>query len=194
MVKDFSLKMSNYICSHLQWTDQKVADKVYYGLLSLIYNILFTGVLFIAAAYFHVIGPLFIFLISFGVLRFLSFGLHMSSPISCLFLSIFIIIISLMISVSFSIPKLIQFFMIIFSLITFSLYAPAYMKNKVKRNAQKKKQLHFYSVSAVSIFCFTGILWNDPIFSNVLYFSCFVQAVMLLPVSFKLIGKEVDYN
>lgn len=190
-MQNLSVIISNWLCKQLNWNDKKIIDRVQYGIICMSYNGIKTVILAVLAYLLGVLPHLIIFLVAYSILRFFSFGIHMDSPMSCLVFSTTTILACIGISIYIAIPNIINYALIVFSLIFQWRYSPSFMKNNVKRNYKKKKQLRNLSVISVCLICVIGLVLNNSEYSQLLYFACFLQTLMILPITFKLFRKEV---
>lgn len=181
-----------WLCHKLNWSDKLIIDKINYGLLSLSYNILKFILLSMIAIILNLYFQFIIFLIVYGTLRIFSFGIHMSTPKKCFIFSAIIIYGSIFIANFVQIPIIISYFIFIFSMISYTLYSPSFMKNKVKRNYIKKKQLKNYTLLAAILYFLISLYISNKVLQQLILFALFIQSVLILPITFQILGKKVN--
>lgn len=178
------------ISKNYDYNEIKLAE-IRYGLETIYLTITKTIVVIIISLLMETIKELLWFMLFYGILRIVGFGLHAKKAWHCwvFSLTLFSLIPYLIkvLTINFKIQLII--FSICISL--FAIYAPA---DTEKRPLIHKKKRLIYKVLTVVISILYTILayFSKSIISNSLVFACIMQVLMILPISYKLLGLKYD--
>lgn len=184
-------KIMNYITNNKKYTDAEV-EQIRYGISNLYLQITKIIVITTLAIILKLFIPYLIFIISFNIIRSVSFGLHAKKSYQCWFWSILIFILIPYLIIRLSIPFYIKLIISILCIIYISIYSPA---DTIKRPIVSKKRriIYKYCSTIISIiYSFIIIYLNNKLIVNSLLFSLILQSVIISPVTYKLFG--LTYN
>lgn len=181
-------KIMNYISSHVKTKED--FDKAYYGVQIIIINISKLIILFTVAMLFNTIKNSFLILIFFSLIRMYAFGIHLDSSLHC---NIFNLIVfvggGFLVSHVVLTNKLILVISLI-SLIIMLIYAPADTQKRPIIKKKLRKLLKIKSFLMVLILSCVSLYLNNHILKNIIIYSIIVQCICILPIVYKLLGKE----
>lgn len=174
------------ISKYYNYDDKKLLE-IRYGIETIYLTITKTIVVIIISLLMGTIKELLYFMILYGLLRIVGFGLHAKKAWHCwvFSLTLFSLIPYLIkiLAIDFTIKAL--FFSI--CIILLAIYAPA---DTEKRPLIHKKKRIIYKVLTLIISITYLILsyYASNLLSNALMFACIMQTLMVIPVSYKLLG------
>lgn len=167
-------------------------EEIMYGIEGIYLTLIKIIVILTISFLLHIFKETIILLLLFNIIRFVSFGAHTKGSTSCLLLSltsfIGLAILSKYIYLDFYIKILIEIILIII----ISLFSPA---DTIKRPIISKKRRNIYKISSIIItitYFVLSFVIKDNTINNLLILSIFLESIMILPVTYKLLG--VSYN
>lgn len=167
-------------------------EEIMYGIEGIYLTLIKIIIILAISLLLHIFKETIFLLILFNIIRFVSFGAHTKDSTSCLILSLASFIglayLSKYVYLNFYIETILK----IVLLTIIILYAPA---DTSKRPIISKKRRIIYKISSITItiiyFILTLIIKDNTI-DNLLIFSILLESIMILPVTYKLLG--VSYN
>ncbi len=171
--------------------DKVKLSEIRYGLETLYLTITKTIVVIIISLIIGTIKELLWFMLFYGILRIVGFGLHAKKAWHCWLFSLILFSLIPYLIKTLIIDFKIQLIIFIVCIILFSIYAPA---DTEKRPLIHKKKRIIYKILTVIISLAYTILayFSKSIISNSLVFACIMQVLMILPISYKLLGLKYD--
>lgn len=167
-------------------------EEIMYGIEGIYLTLIKVIIILAISLLLHIFKETIFLLILFNIIRFVSFGAHTKDSTSCLILSlasfIGLAILSKYIYLNFYIKILIEIILIII----ISLFSPA---DTIKRPIISKKRRIIYKISSIIItitYFILSFVIKDNTINNLLILSIFLESIMILPVTYKLLG--VSYN
>ncbi|MBR5662132.1 MAG: accessory gene regulator B family protein [Bacilli bacterium] len=180
MKKFFIDKCYTYINKHKKLNKiEKI--KIKYG-LEVMYHFLSKTIVILLLSYLlNIFKQTILLFIFFAPIRTFAYGLHAKSNIECWLFSIFIyVFIGLYIKyANMNIP--IQYSLIIISIISLLLYAPADNQNLPLVNKQKRIKLKIKSIMVSIIYLIIFIYTKNNLIRNVICFSLVLQSILINP-------------
>lgn len=180
----------NNINKYYKYDEIKIKE-IKYGIESIYLTITKTIIVFIISIFINTTRELLLFTLFYGLLRLTAFGLHAKKSWHCWVLSLTLFsIIPYLIKVLI-INKFITLIIFIICTILFSIYAPA---DTEKRPLIHKKKRIIYKILTITISIIYFIITNYStyIIVNSLIFAVIMQTLMILPISYKLLGLKYD--
>ena len=164
--------------------------KIKYGLEGIYLTITKIIIILLIGFIFKFLDTLIITLIFFNILRFFAFGMHAKESWQCLLMSIILFNGLPYLLLNISINNYIFYFISLFSIISFLLFAPSDtekrpLTNKKKRIIRKISSIIVSFIYILLYFYFTNI--RVPILCSLL-----IESIMINPISYKLFG--LSYN
>jgi len=183
-------KISNYMTDLIYETlpnvDPGRREVIEYGVYMTISEIVKISLLLIIASLLHIIPYVLGVIIIYGVQRTFLGGLHAKTHLTCVITHSAIVFGVLALSFVTQIDKLWLLLIIVpFSYITAYKYAPADMPQKPVKSKKQRKQLRtggFILLAGL----FTAAYFLDGLWSNIILFTCFIQALLMTPVMYKI--------
>ncbi len=180
----------NNISKNYNYDDIKLKE-IKYGIETIYLTITKAIIITIIAFVIGTIKELIYFTLFYGILRMTGFGLHAKKAWHCwvLSLSLFTLIPYLIKVLTVNIYVII----IIFSIccILLLIYAPA--DTEKRPLIHKKKRIVFKIITfIISIIYFIFTFYTKNIITNSLVFAIIMQSLMVLPLSYKLLGLKYD--
>lgn len=172
--------------------DEIKLEEIMYGLESLYLTIEKIILIIIISLILKIFKEVIIFMLIYNIIRFTGFGAHAKDSITCLIVSTITFILLPLMAIYLIIPNYIKIIIGIICLILFLIYAPA---DTEKRPIVSKKRRIFYKVSTTLIgvlYIVLSIYMKNNYMNNVFIFSLILQSIMILPITYKLLG--VSYN
>jgi accessory gene regulator B len=184
-LSEFSQHLSDVITGELDYSEEK-KEIVAYGIESVLLTILGFSAILILAFFLNVLVPAAIAAVFGGLLRKVSGGAHMNTPIKCLTFgaisySILGIIAKQMISY-----HLYNFYFVLtilfFSLAIVAFYAPVDCKAKPINSLILRKNLKIISIGLVLLAIFTVLFSNNQLLNTSAMLGTGFHSLTLLPV------------
>lgn len=179
------------IKNNKDYTEQKL-NEIRYGLEALYLTSTKIAVIYIIAVILNSYKELTLIFLLYGTLRLTGFGIHAKSSKECWISSLLIFVpIPYLLKFIF-IPKYINIILSIIGTILLLIYSPA---DTEKRPLIHKKKRIIYKILTTTIsiiYTILNIITKDNILSNIITFSILLEAIIVLPISYKLFG--LKYN
>ena len=172
--------------------DEIKLEEIMYGLESV--YLTFEKIIFILliSILLGIFKEVILFILIYNIIRFTSFGAHAKNSIVCLIISSITFLGFPILSMNIIMSNYIKIILGIICIIIFLIYAPA---DTEKRPIISKKRRLIYKVSTTligALYIILSIYIKDNYLDNVFIFSLILQSIMLLPITYKLLG--VSYN
>ena len=172
--------------------DEIKLEEIMYGLESV--YLTFEKIIFILliSILLGIFKEIILFMLIYNIIRFTSFGAHAKNSIVCLIISSITFLGFPILSMNIIMSNYIKIILGIICIIIFLIYAPA---DTEKRPIISKKRRLIYKVSTTligALYIILSIYIKDNYLDNVFIFSLILQSIMLLPITYKLLG--VSYN
>ncbi len=183
-------KIMNNVSKYYNYDDVKLKE-IKYGIESIYLTITKTIVVIIISLLLNTTKELMWFMLFYGLLRITAFGLHAKKAWHCWVLSLTLFsLIPYLIKVLI-INKYISLSLFIISTILFIIYAPA--DTEKRPLIHKRKRIIYKIISIIiSIIYMTISRFTGSIISNSLLFAELMQVIMILPISYNLLGLKYD--
>lgn len=187
MIKNFIISHSLQLVTDIypNYDDIK-KDEIRYGLEAIYLSITKVVVILFISFLLNLLKEAIILLIFFNGLRSFAFGIHASKSWIC-FISSSILFIGIpYFCLNYNIPEIIQYIIIIISLINFILYAPA--DTKKRPLVRKNKRIGFKILTLfISLLYILLFFYTDNIFiKNVIVCSMLLEAVLIHPLTYRI--------
>ena len=128
----------------------------------------------------------------YGTLRLTGFGIHAKSSKECWISSLLIFVpIPYLLKFIF-IPKYINIILSIIGTILLLIYSPADTEKRPLIHKKKRIIYKILTTTISTIYTILNIITKDNILSNIITFSILLEAIIVLPISYKLFG--LKYN
>lgn len=172
--------------------DEIKLEEIMYGLESV--YLTFEKIIFILliSILLGIFKEVILFMLIYNIIRFTSFGAHAKNSIVCLIISSITFLGFPLLSMNIIMSNYIKIILGIICIIIFLIYAPA---DTEKRPIISKKRRLTYKVCTTligALYIILSIYIKDNYLDNVFIFSLILQSIMLLPITYKLLG--VSYN
>ncbi len=187
-------KISKYIADQIYDTlpnvDPERREIVEYGVYMTLSEIVKIGFLLIVAAVLHIIPYALGAIVIYGVQRMFLGGLHAKTHLGCVITHSCVVFGIVALSFISRIDKIYLLLLIVpFSYITAYKYAPADMPQKPVNSKRQRKQLRIGGFILLAIL-FTASYFLDNPWSNIILFACFIQAVFMTPLLYRITGSK----
>lgn len=183
-------KIMNVISKNYNYDNTKL-NEIKYGLETIYLTITKTIVIIIISLLIGTLKELLLFMILYSIIKSCGFGLHAKKSWHCwvFSLSLFSLIPYLIKILTIEYKYMLLAFVI--CTILFLIYAPA---DTEKRPLINKKKRTIYKILTLIISVIYTIVakYTNNIISNSLMFACLMQALIILPISYKVLG--LKYN
>ena len=182
--------LMNNISNNYKYDDTKLLE-IRYGIETIYLTITKTIIVTIISLIIGTFKELLLFILFYGLLRLVGFGLHAKKAWHCWVFSLLLFSLIPYLIKILIIPRIIYLIVFIICTILFIIYAPA---DTEKRPLIHKKKRIIYKVLTVTISIVYMILsyFTSRVLSNSLMFACVMQVLMILPISYKLLGLKYD--
>lgn len=187
-------KISNYVTNMIYETlpnvDPERREIIEYGVHMTLSEIVKIGLLIILAAILRIVPYVLGVIIVYGVQRTFLGGLHAKTHLGCIITHSCIVFGVIVLSLFSQIDRWYLLLVIApFSYITAYKYAPADMPQKPVNSKKQRKQLRIGGFILLTIL-FTAACFLDKPWSNIILFTCFIQAVLMTPLLYKITGSK----
>ena len=175
--------------------DETKLKEIRYGLESLYLSIFKIIVITIISIFIHTTKELCIFFLFFGILRLTAFGLHTKNSIQCWISSILVFSLIPYLIKNTTIDKNILIISSLLLLIFIIIYAPA--DTEKRPLIRKKKRIMYKILSIIISSSYIAYIYfsNNSYINNILFYSIFLQTILILPITYKLYGlKYANYK
>ena len=182
--------LMNNISNNYKYDDTKLLE-IRYGIETIYLTITKTIIVTIISLILGTFKELLLFILFYGLLRLVGFGLHAKKAWHCWVFSLLLFSLIPYLIKILIIPRIVYLIVFIICTILFIIYAPA---DTEKRPLIHKKKRIIYKVLTVIISIVYMILsyFTSRVLSNSLMFACIMQVLMILPISYKLLGLKYD--
>lgn len=187
MIKKFIISRSLQLVSDIYPSyDSTRMDEIRYGLESIYLSITKIIVILLVTLLLGIFKEAVILLLFFNGLRTTAFGIHASKSWMCWLSSSILFIGIPYLCIYLQIPNIIQYLMIIFSIICFLLYAPSDTKKRplVRKNRRIKFKILTLAVASVYLFIFFNT--NSVFVKNAIVWSMVLESVLIHPFTYKV--------
>lgn len=179
------------IKNNKDYTDQKL-NEIKYGLEALYLTTTKISVIYIIAIILNSYKELTLIFLLYGTLRLTGFGIHAKSSKECWISSLLIFVpIPYLLKIIF-IPKYINIILSIIGTILLLIYSPADTEKRPLIHKKKRIIYKILTTTISTIYAILNIITKDNILSNIITFSILLEAIIVLPISYKLFG--LKYN
>lgn len=179
------------IKNNKDYTDQKL-NEIKYGLEALYLTTTKISVIYIIAIILNSYKELTLIFLLYGTLRLTGFGIHAKSSKECWISSLLIFVpIPYLLKIVF-IPKYINIILSIIGTILLLIYSPADTEKRPLIHKKKRIIYKILTTTISTIYTILNIITKDNILSNIITFSILLEAIIVLPISYKLFG--LKYN
>lgn len=173
------------------YTEEKM-EILEYGLTGLYILITKTIIIFTIAYFLGILKELMIFMVIYSLIRSVSFGIHATSSIKCLIISSVLFMTAAYCSKTCVIDIGIKTILSLISLVYISIHSPADTEKKPIINS--KRRLFYKALSTIIALMMSvgSIIVGNNLISNCLFFSLIIQCIMISPLTYKLTNQK--YN
>ena len=179
------------IKNNKDYTEQKL-NEIRYGLEALYWTSTKIAVIYIIAVILNSYKELTLIFLLYGTLRLTGFGIHAKSSKECWISSLLIFVpIPYLLKFIF-IPKYINIILSIIGTILLLIYSPADTEKRPLIHKKKRIIYKILTTTISTIYTILNIITKDNILSNIITFSILLEAIIVLPISYKLFG--LKYN
>ena len=179
------------IKNNKDYTEQKLPE-IRYGLEALYLTSTKIAVIYIIAVILNSYKELTLIFLLYGTLRLTGFGIHAKSSKECWISSLLIFVpIPYLLKFIF-IPKYINIILSIIGTILLLIYSPADTEKRPLIHKKKRIIYKILTTTISTIYTILNIITKDNILSNIITFSILLEAIIVLPISYKLFG--LKYN
>lgn len=179
------------IKNNKNYTEQKL-NEIRYGLEALYLTSTKIAVIYIIAVILNSYKELTLIFLLYGTLRLTGFGIHAKSSKECWISSLLIFVpIPYLLKFIF-IPKYINIILSIIGTILLLIYSPADTEKRPLIHKKKRIIYKILTTTISTIYTILNIITKDNILSNIITFSILLEAIIVLPISYKLFG--LKYN
>lgn len=190
MEQFFSQKLLNYIKLSIDDKTEEELEIIKYGIEIILFNINKT-VIVLAIAYFLGIFKYSVFtLIIFAILRSFASGIHAKNFLTCLIITLFLILGGTYISLIFQLTITMKILVFIPMLYIYYRYSPADTENKPYLNPLVRKQLKLKSLFTICIYFILSIFIENIFFSNIFIHVIWIEALLINPITYKIFKRR----
>ena len=185
MKEKFINSSLKYIESKKKLTDLD-RKKLKYGLEGF-YNLITKFiVLIVIAIIFNLLTELVLLTIIYGFLRLYGFGLHAKKTWQCWITTIPVYIGGCLFIKYITLPNYVSYFIWIFGLISFILFAPADTKSRPLIHKEKRIRAKILSIIIVLVLFIINIFIKSNLFLNASLYAILMQSIIMNPLIYKL--------
>lgn len=160
-----TIKIMKMFERHLEFTDIE-KDKVYYGVMSLLINIIKTTFIFLVAILLGVIKEILVMTILVGMLRLTAAGLHAKSNFMCTLTTLASYIGGAFLSLFFPVKFEIAFIVSVGLTFIICRYAPADTENRPIVGKEKRRKLKIQTLITAVSYLIINLLVRNIVFMN----------------------------
>ncbi len=179
------------IKNNKDYTEQKLKE-IKYGLEALYLTTTKIAVIYIIAIILNSYKELTLIFLLYGTLRLTGFGIHAKSSKECWISSLLIFVPIPYILKFIFIPKYINIILSIIGTILLLIYSPADTEKRPLIHKKKRIIYKIITTTIGTIYTILNIVINNNVLSNIITFSILLEAIIVLPISYKLFG--LKYN
>ena len=172
--------------------DDKKLLEIRYGLETLYLSIFKLIIIIIISFFIHTTYYLCLLFAIYGLLRITGFGLHTKNSLQCWIFSITIFSLFPFLIKHLAINTTFLYIASLVLLILIIIYAPADTEKRPLIN--KKKRLVYKIITSIITIIYVLIMFitKNLILRKLLFFSIFLEVILILPISYRLLG--LKYN
>lgn len=183
-------KISNYMTDLIYETLPNVEPErreiIEYGVYMTVSEIVKIGLIILIAALLKIVPYVFGVIAIYGIQRTFMGGIHAKTHWGCVITHSIIVFGVVALSFVSEIDKLFILPLIAgFAYITAYKYAPADLPQKPIKSKIQRKQLRVGGFILLTIL-FTVSAFIPQVWSNIILFSCFIQAILMTPIAYKI--------
>lgn len=182
-------KISNYVTDLIYETMPDIKPErreiIEYGIYMTVSEFVKIGLIIIIAAILHIVPYVFGVIAVFGILRVFLGGIHAKTHWGCILTHSIIVFGVVALSFISKVDRLyILPFTALFSYIAAYRYAPADLPQKPVKS---KKQRRYLRIGGAILLTglFAASLYTSQVWSNIILFSCFIQAFFMTPLAYR---------
>jgi len=193
MIKNLFLHHSLKIINEYypQYNNAEI-KQISYGLEGIYLTFSKLIIIFALAFLLNIFNEVLLLVLLFNIIRLPAFGVHASKSLSCLTISsLFFLVFPLFLKVI-HLSLYIKIFICSLLIIIFIIYAPADTKKRPIINKTRRLKLKIISVAISVIFTIGAVLINNIFISNSLIAALLIEAIMIIPLTYRLFNQE--YN
>lgn len=186
MFDKISRYITNIIYETLPNVNPERREIVEYGVYMTLSEIVKIGLIVIVATLLNILPYVLGVIVIYGLQRTFLGGLHAKTHLGCIITHSCIVFGIVALSFISSIDKIYLLVLITpFSYIIAYKYAPADMPQKPVNSKKQRKQLRIGGFVLLTVL-FAGAYFLDKPWSNIILFTCLVQAVLMTPLLYKI--------
>ena len=187
MIKKFVINKSLNMIADIypDYNDSKI-DEIRYGLEAIYLSTTKLVVILFATLLLGIFKEAVIVLLLFNVLRTFAFVLHASKSWACWVASSILFIGIPYLCIYVEIPIVIKYIMIVFSIISYLLYAPA--DTKKRPLVRKNRRIKFKVLTLISAFIYLIIFFSTQniFLKNVIVCPMILEAILIHPLTYRV--------
>lgn len=186
-----TIKIINQFEKHLELTDLQ-KDKLYYGVISILLNIIKTAFICLIAYFLGVLSEMLIMTLIVGSLRLTAAGLHAKSNFMCTLTTLVVYIGGAILSRHYPISFHMAFFIIMVSILIMFKYAPADTENRPIIGEEKRKKLKIQTLIIATLLLIINLIINSSWLINLTMVSMVFQTIAIIPVTYKILKRSCN--
>lgn len=162
-------------------------DRIRYGLEGIYLTLTKLIIISSITIYIGLFKEFLIFTIFYNIIRIFAFGLHAPKSYICLIVSSLLFIILPYLATVINIPFYLKAISCILLFIIMAMYAPADTHKRPLIKEKKRQQWKMLSLFVTTIYIVAILMITNEFVSNIILFALVVEAVLILPISYKLL-------
>lgn len=185
MIKKFIVSHSLQLISDMypDYNSAKI-DEIRYGLESIYLSITKVAVILIITLLLGIFKESLWFLLFFNGLRTTAFGIHASKSWMCWLSSILLFIGIPYFCIYVPIPEMVQYIIIILSILCFLLYAPSDTKKRPLVRKHRRIKFKILTLLVAGIYLIIFFNTNSVFIKNAIIFSMVLESVLVHPLTY----------
>lgn len=187
----FLNKTIQFLSKYQNYSEEEV-EKLKYGLEGIYLTYTKMIIILALAIILNMLKEVIAILIFFNVIRYFGFGVHAKKSSECLFSSILCFILLPYILLNVNITKEAMIIISIISMIDLSLFAPADTIKRPFKNKKKRRIRKLLTIFVGFIYISIAMLIKNDILSKVLIISIIIEAIMVNPITYKLLNQPFN--
>lgn len=172
---------------HDPYTEEE-KELLLYGLEGIYLTLTKLIIIIVLSVLLGMVKEVILLLIFFNILRFTGFGVHAQNSMSCLITSTLFFILLPYFFLNVSVPIFVQAILCGSCLLSYLLYAPADTVKRPLKNAKKRRIRKIGTLITGSIFTILIFAISNPMIQSMLLTSLVVQMIVILPITYRLLG------
>ncbi|WP_143318239.1 accessory gene regulator B family protein [Clostridium sp. HBUAS56017] len=185
------MRMFNYFKKKLN-LDPLQLEKLYLGIMVIMFNVLEFVVVFVVAFYIGVIKEALLFFIMFASIRCTAAGVHCKNNLACMAITLTSYIGASYISVKYPINCSLACIICVICAVLLCKYSPADTEKRPILGAKHRKKLKIQTTIMSSILILINLLLLNKNIFNLTMFALILETLSVLPWSYKLF--KASYN